>query len=402
MPRLRAMAALLGLVCTAIALAKDSQSLSTFQSRSFQVKTDVDRAIAMPLAEHMDTMYASYRDLLPGFAPRNSQRSTLYVLSDQGTYLATLAELGLDARNTGGVFFWSAIDSGLATWVEDRSRFRLKEVLQHEGFHQFARTHIGDGLPIWANEGLAEYFGYAMLVRGRLEPRLVPSRPLQRVSDAISRGMYLPFDELLRMDGREWGDRVRSGDPRAAVAYDQSWSVVHFLLHAENRKYSRAFLKFLQLTSTGLDIEHSLQRAFGSTEFEPFESAWKRYIASLEADPLSEMVERLAFMAEGLLTLHRLGEEVGSIEELKAKLIAIGFEQRFGSHGGAFTMSAEDEQTFAVPAPEGRRKPITLALVPAKSEGLPPTIEVRGLSARVRTVWLRGPSGEWQSDVEIR
>jgi hypothetical protein len=32
-------------------------------------------------------------------------------------------------------------------------------VVQHEGFHQFVAQVIRGDMPIWANEGLAEYFG---------------------------------------------------------------------------------------------------------------------------------------------------------------------------------------------------------------------------------------------------
>ena len=377
-------------------------TLDRYPSRHFQVATDVSRGVVQPIVQHMDGVYGAYRSMFPNFAPRNSQRADFYILSGQLDYLNLLASYGINGNNTGGIFFSSTVESGLATWVNDRSQHRLKQVLQHEGFHQFAQMHIGGAFPTWTNEGLAEYFGYGLLVKGRLETGLLPSHPLLRVQAAIRDTTTLPFDDLLRMTGAEWNRRLRLGDARAGVAYDQSWSVVHFLLNAQRGKYRKAFLSFIDLTSSGMDIDNSLTRAFGSTEFSAFERAWKKQTLALTPDPLSVMVERLDFLAEGIRVLERSGTHVETLEQLKQALIELKFNQTLGSHLSKWVLSASDEEIYRVPVPVGRQKPAVLRLVPPKKKGNWPTLEVSGLRAQVRTIWQIALDGQPVSDVVIR
>ena len=37
-------------------------------------------------------------------------------------------------------------------------------VAQHEGFHQFAWSRFAEDLPVWVNEGMAEFFGESVIV----------------------------------------------------------------------------------------------------------------------------------------------------------------------------------------------------------------------------------------------
>src|SRR5690606_35984862 len=96
---------------------------------------------------------------------------------------------------------------------------RMLHTLQHEGFHQFAHMRIGETIPIWANEGLAEYFGRMMDLRGRFLTGLVDERTLRFVQMAIEARRHISFDELLSMTGAEWNGRVAGGS--AGLQYAQ-------------------------------------------------------------------------------------------------------------------------------------------------------------------------------------
>lgn len=147
----------------------------TFNSRFYKVTTDLpDRKLATEIARHMDAVFAEYSSRMANFRPnpqaavRPDQRMPLYLIHRQQDYLDLLAAFGFNAANSGGVFFRSPRGSGLATWVEGQSRLKMYYVLQHEGFHQFADARIASGLPPWVNEGLAEYFGDSLMLKGKL------------------------------------------------------------------------------------------------------------------------------------------------------------------------------------------------------------------------------------------
>ena len=67
--------------------------------------------------------------------------------------------------------------------------------LQHEGFHQFARIVLRVQLPPWVNEGLAEYFERAIIVRGRVKLGIADQWSITRVRQAVRRSEAMDLDE---------------------------------------------------------------------------------------------------------------------------------------------------------------------------------------------------------------
>ena len=112
-------------------------------------------------------MFEEYARRLSGFRTLSRELFPLYLFATEDNYLRFFAERGIDGSNTVGMFFVNGQGSGLATWLGDQPMPRVLSTLQHEGFHQFAWSHISRDLPQWVNEGLAEYFGEALLVRGK-------------------------------------------------------------------------------------------------------------------------------------------------------------------------------------------------------------------------------------------
>src|SRR5690606_21917268 len=181
------------------------QNAYKFKSKRYEITTDVDRELAQDIAQHMDAVYDEYARRMSGFRPRtNDKYFPLYVWENYETYLEFVAGYGFRADNSGGVFFFSPKGSGLSTWVEGQSRLKMYYVLQHEGFHQFAYMRIDDDLPPWVNEGLAEYFGDALLIDGKLVPGKLDEERLLRMSRALNEHKFIDFRDLMTMDNREW------------------------------------------------------------------------------------------------------------------------------------------------------------------------------------------------------
>jgi hypothetical protein len=358
------------------------------RSRHYLVTTDLPRDEVREAAAHMDEVFRAYSAMFSNFPARTTKPVTLYLLADRESYVRTLREVaGFDATNSGGVFFATNAEAGVATWIRGRSRERAFYVLRHEGFHQFAHVHIGGSFPIWANEGLAEYFGSAIPVRGKLRTGLVPSSRLERVKRAIRNGETLEFDTFIRLDGRTWSDRVLGGDARTWMMYDQAWSIAHFLVHGDNGRYTQAFERFIRETSRGVDIGNAINTAFGTRDLSAFERAWKRWTLELEPDALSTATERLVFLGDGLASLHEQGVSVASMDELKNELRARGFTVKRWSHGIGTEQSAEQDELFEAP-PSGRRgRETAFVLEPSEEEGLPPTIGVEGLDVKIELLW---------------
>ncbi len=381
--------------------ARQPEGMTRFRSRHYQVITDLDRREADEVARHMDRVFEEYDRRFAAFPTRGAKSLPLYVFASQQGYLDHLKSEDLDGSNTAGMFYVTHEGDGLAAFVGGQSRAALYDTLQHEGFHQFAWMRIGRNLPIWANEGLAEYFGAAYLVRNRFVLGQVDEGRLTRVKQAIDEGVAIPFERLLSMSPQEWSARVRSGHAGSNLQYDQSWSVVHFLIEGDRGKYEGMFVKYLEGVGKGLQHRQAFGKAFGTTDHEEFEAAWKRHVAALEPDAVSTASLRLAFLARGVQALHEAGQTPAAFEDLKTRLVNAKFKAYRPSHGSHTELSAEDPSMFEVPPEKAGGATGTPELVASQDPALPPSLRAKVGRVTASVVWKKDKSGDLGYEIEI-
>lgn len=399
------LALLIALSCLApCALA---EGVRTFNTRFYRVVTDTDDATANEIAHYMDRVFAEYARRLSAFEAQRDDTSTLFLFESEHAYLAFLDKVGFDASNTAGVFFSRAGETGLATFLNGQAREQMLSTLRHEGFHQFAHSRIGTDLPIWVNEGLAEYFGHGVMVGGaggRLRVGFAPAAPLERVRMAVRNDYWYAFPEMLAMTSDEWSATVRKGGPNASLLYDQAWLMTHFLAHADGGKYAAAYERYLKLVAEGTGSLAAFERAFGAADTTAFENVWLSWIDTLEPDPISTAGERVDFLMRGVRVLDDLGVRVETLPQLIEELRLREFEVHTTSHGLERVISSLDPTVFTVPAPEGARTRPTFELHPAhpSDPGSLPTVRVVGLEIEVRGQWRTDPAGKPTVEIEYR
>jgi hypothetical protein len=376
----------------------------TFNSRFYAVTTDLpDKALSKDIARHMDSVYAEYATRMAGFRPnpyaavKPGERMPLYVIQRYEDYLALLQGFGFNAQNSGGVFFRGPGGSGLATWVEGQSRLKMYYVLQHEGFHQFADARLASNLPPWVNEGLAEYFGDALMVRGRLQPGKLDRERLDRMKRAVDEGAVLSFRELMSMDNQQWMARVTSGDKASSLMYDMSWSVCYSLIHG-GRQYQAALSKYLELLNRGIEPPRAFEQVFGAN-LENFESAWKKGLTRMESDAWYSSVRHLQLMAAALKLFHEKGIEVKSFSHLKEQLIRYKFraqirERDVVSRGERKVKVEHVEQNFDFP------NPAVAELIPSTDGKLPHGLVVKGIKPTLKLSWRVNESGAVEEEIQ--
>jgi hypothetical protein len=377
----------------------------TFNSRYYAVTTDLaDRKLAQDVARHMDAVYAEYSARMAGFRPnpnaatRPGERMPLYVLNTYEDYLELVDRFGFSAKNSGGVFFRSPRGTGLATWVKGQSRLKMYYVLQHEGFHQFAEARIASGLPQWVNEGLAEYFGDALVVKGRLVPGKLDRERLDRMKRAVDGGAVLSFRELMTMSNADWMQRVTSGDKAASLMYDTAWSVCYSLVHG-GPKYRAALEQYLTLLNRGDQPDQAFEKVFGP-DLDTFQKEWERGLKRMEPDAWFTSVRHLQLMAAALRLFHEKKIEVKSFDHLKEQLIRYRFraevrERDVVSRGGREVKVQHVEQNFDFP-------PGAVAeLTPSPDEKLPHGLVVKGaIKPPLKLSWRLNEAGEVEEEIE--
>ncbi|MGC4030822.1 MAG: DUF1570 domain-containing protein [Tepidisphaeraceae bacterium] len=149
--------------------------------------------------------------------------------------------------------------------------------IQHEGFHQFARTVIGGQLPPWVNEGMAEYFGEGVYCGDGFVTGAVPNFRLKRIQQAIEEKQFRPMDQFMLLSQEQWNGQLTEQN------YDQAWSIVQFLAHGDNGKYQQAFTNFMIELGRGGLWQPAWDKCFGRGD--GFEQAWRTWWLKQKENP---------------------------------------------------------------------------------------------------------------------
>lgn len=392
---------ILGIVSIAAAPSQ-AQDLKSYRSRAYVIQSDLDPVQVREMGQHMDVVYAEYaKRFSKGFRTHDKRPMQLYLFKTRDGYNTFLAGLEIDGRGSGGMFFVRQGAAGLAVWFGERDRDDILATLQHEGFHQFAFMKIGSNLPIWANEGLAEYFGDAIIMRGRAVTGQADTVRLFNVQEAIKADRHIPYSKLLTMTDAEWMARLNAGGSGVGLQYDQSWSIVHFLVHGDNR-YRTAFMRYLLDINRGKTSDEAYKRSFGSSA-ESFERAWREYMLKLEPDPLSLAVTRMRFLAQGTRWLVENDQPAPTtMEELKNQLQKHNYRSARSTHGGQLIYESRNNDMFLPPPPDRPKAEVTLTLEKNPDETLPAEIFCSGLSTPVRIIWKKQEDGRLRYEFQYQ
>ncbi len=396
-------AILLCLLPAAGAQAEDPVAFQRYATEHYDLFTNLTKAEAQPIGRHMDAVFTEYarRFERAGLERIRHGRMPLYLLRTQDDYLRFLKSAGLDATNTSGLFFIQQRLQGLATWTQGRSLSETYGVLQHEGFHQFAHAHFRASLPIWVNEGLAEYFEDAILVSGSLKVGIVSGRRVTTLKNAIRAGKVVPMGEVLSIRDDQWLSSIRANPQTAALMYDQAWSIVHFLISLPRDRGGALFESYLRDLGKGVPHAQAWAAAYGAIDPERLEAAWRQHVLKLKADDLHTALANMEFLASAMRYLHERGKTPPpSLAELRRAMQGIGFSAVRRQHGYTVRTSAQDETVYQYAPQENVRRSFIL-LEPARADLLP-RITAPGLSPEPTLTWLRDATGALTTVIEYR
>jgi hypothetical protein len=155
------------------------------------------------------------------------------------------------------------------------------QTVQHEGFHQFAHQTISRKMPVWLDEGLAEYFEHGIWTGDGFVTGVIPPVRLKRIKKLIAEQKVRAFEEMLEMTRLEWNAAILKAN------YDQAWSMVHFLIQGEGGKYQQGFAEFVNDIADYRPWKMAFKRRFGS-DLQGFQRRYSSWWSSLPEDPTGE------------------------------------------------------------------------------------------------------------------
>ena len=132
-------------------------------------------------------------------------------------------------------------------------------------FHEYVHLHLKDnvpGVPLWLNEGLAEFYGTMQFSGGEA----VLGAPLAHYIRLLREQEMLPLSTLFSIgtNSPHYNEQAKSG-----VFYGQSWALVHYLMLGGGNSGTNGrqdqFKRFLQQVSRGDTPAKALEDSFGMT-----------------------------------------------------------------------------------------------------------------------------------------
>ena len=168
----------------------------------------------------------------------------MFLFSDEADW-AQFTKAGALEPWTGGIHSQGSLFVRRAAGLLSKN-----QTLPHEITHLVLERFFGAGIPLWLNEGFAEYAGSrcrASFYRARgynEKPR----------ASAVSAERYIPVAQLTAMA------TYPADDTLVATFYNESEKLVRFLCATDKQ----AFLAFLDAMSKGARFDSALAKTFGS------------------------------------------------------------------------------------------------------------------------------------------
>ena len=308
------------LLVLALPPALRGADLRQFNTRHYLVHTDLDTALSADLSQRLDAMYDEYNQRLALFRGRGTiPRLEVYLFRNQRDYVAfTHGKM----QNSGGVFL--PAQNLLAAFLGDQGRDQLRRTLQHEAFHQFAYNAIAIELPVWLNEGLAQFFEEGLWNGDGFLLGEVPPRRLRQLRADLKAGRLMDFAALLHTTNEAWTARLAASRADGVMQYNQSWAMVHFLVMAQGENGQYLFrgrlIEMLRLLHAGRTGDDAFRGAFGGN-VAGFHDRFIDYAGSLKATAEATLIENQGVLADLMIDFQRNGRQFDDIGSLRRFVI---------------------------------------------------------------------------------
>lgn len=147
----------------------------------------------------------------------------------------------------------------------------VNHVVYHELTHYFLRNTLPAKVPLWFNEGLAEFYTTVIADTGSVDV----GRPVEQHVLWLRNQALIPLKDLFAVnhDSKEYHEGDRRG-----VFYAESWALVHYLMMGNPARRSQLGT-YVGLIASGKTIDDAFRTAFHGS-YDDLERELRKYIRS--------------------------------------------------------------------------------------------------------------------------
>ena len=125
---------------------------------------------------------------------------------------------------------------------------------------------------------MATYFGKSQIVHGNFNIGIIQPFQILRLR-AILQGNYTPYDELMLYTQKQFMQ-----DGKTSMHYNQSWAMIHFLIHGQKGRYRPLINKYLKALKQGKSQQAAFDRTFANINFSTLESRLITYFREMKTE----------------------------------------------------------------------------------------------------------------------
>lgn len=236
----------------AAALPRKDDGWLQLRSPHFTFFSDASERTTRKIALDLEQLRSALAQLNPDLELASPVPTWIYVFKSTSSFAPYRLFYEGRQQSAGGYFVTHPYGNYVAINADPRRD--ATQLIYHEYLHHVLANNYLD-LPLWLNEGLAEYYSTFAVVGGEAKVGL----PLQLHVFWLRDNAMIPLPQLLEMstDSRDYNEGSRRG-----VFYAESWALVHYLLNGRPERRQQT-AHYLQELASGARSAEAFQKAFG-------------------------------------------------------------------------------------------------------------------------------------------
>jgi tetratricopeptide (TPR) repeat protein len=248
---------LLFIVSGAFAVARENgDGWLEVRSPNFVVLTDASEKQARHVAGQFERMRNVFHTAFPKASVDSSSPIVVLALRDKKGFQALEPEsyLAKGQMDLAGLFL-RAPEKNYVLLRLDAQGEHPYAAIYHEYTH-FLMGNAAEWLPLWVNEGLAEFFQNTDIH----EKEVDLGQPSRDDILFLRQNRMIPLETLFAVDAKS---PYYHEEQKASVFYSESWALIDFLYFADQAQHMHRLADYIELVSKHVDPVVAGERAFG-------------------------------------------------------------------------------------------------------------------------------------------
>jgi tetratricopeptide (TPR) repeat protein len=235
-------------------LPRQKEEWIEVRSANFTLYSNAGARNTTRIGADLERLRTALSQLMPGLALSSPYPTSIFVFKSSSAFAPYQRTYEGKPLRVGGYFMSRELGNYVA--IDGNPKGDGTGIIYHEYLHYVLRNNYAT-LPLWLNEGLAEYYSTFEVVEGEAKIGL----PIVDHIRWLRGNKMMPLTALLAID--ESSPAYNENERRGGF-YAQSWALVHYLVAGSPERLEQA-VRYLKLLQDGEPLDAAFRQSFGDT-----------------------------------------------------------------------------------------------------------------------------------------